>query len=51
MRYDFEDQSDDPILRQADHLSKKVLAKFLNKAIEKDFLFFKYAVYMALSKA
>lgn len=51
MRYDFlSDQSDDPILRQADHLAKKVLAKFLNKAIEKDFLFFKYAVYMALSR-
>lgn len=38
------------VLKKAEFLSKKVLAKFFNKALERDFVFFKYAVYLALTR-
>ncbi|MBS6193770.1 helix-turn-helix domain-containing protein [Enterococcus hirae] len=51
MRCDFlSGKFDNEILKKAEILAQKVLDKFLNKAMERDFLFFKYAVYLAITR-
>ena len=51
MRCDFlSEKFDKQILKKAEFLAQKILDKFLNKAMERDFIFFKYAIYLALTR-
>lgn len=44
------DSFDDEMLMKAEMITQKVLAKFFNNALKRDFDFFKYTVYLSLTR-